>query len=315
MTRQALERELELYINLASLILPRTSNFPELSHIDYHATVQPAYGCMGGDNLDIVNFENYNLQDKIHLAEERVKQAHEQGHASQEKAYRKIVSMLNKNQDRFGILITDVAGHNIAHSVINNLIYGMFETGVNYELNDFGEVTPRVFELMNTMFYNHIEPNYLIQKPYTTFIYGEISNEGKFRFLSGGHPTPLVFSREFGRLQKLEDSVKQTSTPLGVLPSDFNPYIERFPATKKTKGHYPVNEITLLGKGDVLLLYSDCLTEHEKEKVNFAETRLEDILRRAKDGSAQEIHNHILSEMVFFSPLEDDLTLVVIKKK
>ena len=99
------------------------------------------------------------------------------------------------------------------------------------------------------------------------------------------------------------------------MPSDFNPYIERFPATKKTKGHYPVNEITLLGKGDVLLLYSDCLTEHEKEKVNFAETRLEDILRRAKDGSAQEIHNHILSEMVFFSPLEDDLTLVVIKKK
>lgn len=315
MPRKDLEKELKLYINLASLILPRTDNFPELSNIDYYATVTPATGCMGGDNLDIVNFDNYNLQDKIRLAKERVKQAHDQNHLSQEEAYKKVVAMLKKNQDRFGILITDVAGHNIAHSVINNLIYGMFETGVNYELNDFGEVTPRVFELINTMFYNHITPDYLIQKPYTTFLYGEISNEGKFRFLSGGHPTPLVFSSEFERLEKLEDSVKQTSTPLGVLPSDFSPYIEKFPATKKTKSHYPINEITLLGKGDILLLYTDSLIEHEKNDVNFADSNLERILKETKNCSAQKIHNSIVSEITSFAPLEDDLTLVVIKKK
>ena len=40
------------------------------------------------------------------------------------------------------------------------------------------------------------------------------------------------------------------------------------------------------------------LPEHENDNhVNFADTRLEDILRESKNGTSREIHNHIFEEM------------------
>jgi hypothetical protein len=36
-----------------------------------------------------------------------------------------------------------------------------------------------------------------------TMIYGEISNLGSFRFISAGHPAPVVFPRRFGKIMKI----------------------------------------------------------------------------------------------------------------
>ena len=46
----------------------------------------------------------------------------------------------------------------------------------------------------------------------------------------------------------------------------------------------------------------------------FKDTRLEQILRDTKGGSASNVYEAIVREMRAFAPLEDDLTIAVIKK-
>ena len=102
--------------------------------------------------------------------------------------------------------------------------------------------------------------------------------------------------------------------PMGIFPSDFHIDYEAFGKAAITKKRYSVNEINLLGIGDIMLLYTDALIEHEKDNVNFKDTRLEQILRETKSGSARHIYETIVAEMRDFAPLDDDLTIAVIKK-
>jgi hypothetical protein len=69
-----------------------------------------------------------------------------------------------------------------------------------YELASRGEVSSRLIEQINTRFCRSKTLRNLVgdtgTASFITLIYGEISNSGRFRFVSAGHPPPLVFSRE-----------------------------------------------------------------------------------------------------------------------
>ena len=106
-------------------------------------------------------------------------------------------------------------------------------------------------------------PEYLEIKPFVTLIYGEVLNDGRFRFISAGHPPPIVFSQKYDRIAPLSDERTRTSTPLGIIPSDYHVDIEHFAPVSITKDPYFINEINLLGNGDIMLLYSDGLMEHQ----------------------------------------------------
>ena len=80
------------------------------------------------------------------------------------------------------------------------------------------------------------------------------------------------------------------------------------------KEGYEVNEIKLMGQGDILVLYTDGLSDHEFEGESFFPDRLEGILREHKHLSAQQIFEAIKLELYEFAPPEDDVTFVVIKK-
>jgi serine phosphatase RsbU (regulator of sigma subunit) len=82
------------------------------------------------------------------------------------------------------------------------------------------------------------------------------------------------------------------------------------------KERYRVNEIRLLGSGDILLLYSDGLSDHRNaQKQRYFPARLEQALQASKHLAAKEIFKRIRKDMIAFSPkVADDVTLVVIKK-
>jgi hypothetical protein len=302
-TKGELADELLHFQEVASLALPRYDHLPKLSGIDYGIGIEPWKGCVGGDHVAIVNFEEYNLKDKI-------AEAREAGDAG-------LTATLEQNLDCFGILVADAAGHMITDSTTVNYLHGAFKIGIGYELKYHGQITPALFEMLNTRFYDRMRPDYLRSKPYLTLIYGEVYNDGRFRFLSAGHPLPLVFSYERDRIVALgADSIK-TSTPLGIFPSAYNADVEHFDPTPITKDKYAVNEIRLLGKGDIMLLYTDGLTEHHSgdRNHNFRDAKLEHILRQAKNCSARQISEVIRREYFAFGPQEDDLALVVIKRQ
>jgi len=292
--------ELRHFQDIASLILPRCKGFPDLPNIDYHASIEPLKGAVCGDHLAVLNFAEYNLEDKIAAAQEAGDEA--------------LATTLAENFGRFGILVADAAGHRIGDSVTANYLHAAFKTGVAYELARHGCVTPGLFEMLNTIFYNRMTPEFLESKPFVTLIYGEVRNDGRFRFLSAGHPPPIVFSRKFDKIMALGDERTRSSTPLGILPSEYHVDNESFAPGALTKDNYSVNEINLLGLGDILLLYTDGLLEHHNGAATFCDTRLETVLREAKSGTAREIYESIRGAMHAFAPITDDLTLAIIKK-
>ena len=70
-----------------------------------------------------------------------------------------------------------------------------------------------------------------------------------------------------------------------------------------------------MGAGDILLLYTDGLSEHENlEGAPFYPGPLEALLRTIKQESAQIIWERVTRAICGFGPRRDDISLVVIKK-
>ena len=72
----------------------------------------------------------------------------------------------------------------------------------------------------------------------------------------------MVFSREFGRFMPISEERLISFPPVGMLPStaDWDDRVD--PGPLGYKKPYTVNEIDLLADGDILLLFTDGLSDH-----------------------------------------------------
>jgi hypothetical protein len=289
-----------------SLNLPRKEDYVRLPNIDYHAVIEPYDACVGGDQLAIIDFRKYAIDDN-HPIDDMILDAKKSGKHD-------YAARLEKNLDMIGIWISDALGHDLGASIPNTYLHGALQMGLDYELMLHGEVTADLFRRLNMKFYDRLQADYLTEKPYVTMLYGEIYNDGKFRFLSAGHPLPIIFSNEYNKIISLNHDSFNISTPLGVIPWDFPMRTKNFSHEYKTKDNYPINEVNLLGMGDILILHTDGLSEQKDGEMNFCENRLEQVLREVKTGTAKEIYTKIRIELESYCPPSDDLTLVVMKK-
>ena len=221
-----------------------------------------------------------------------------------------VASRLAEIRGRLGILVADVSGHKITDALAAAMLHQAFLTGVLYELDRFGEVSTRLFEHLNTRFHSSLSVD-----KYITLVYGEISESGKFRFVSAGAPAPIVFSAEYDRFVTICADRLVTFFPLGMFPSEDDIDISKNFGPLGYKPRYTVNEVNLMGDGDILLLHTDGLSEHERvDGEQFFPALLEETVRVNKHLSAQGIYQAVVDRVSTFTPLEDDLTIVVIKK-
>src|SRR5450756_1604689 len=133
-TKDELVDELLHFQEVASLALPRHDHLPKLPGIDYVVGIKACKGCVSGDHIAIVNFEEYNLNEKI-------ADARTAGNAT-------LAATLERNLHCFGILVADAAGHMITDNTTINYLHGAFRIGVAYELKYHGQVTPALFEML-----------------------------------------------------------------------------------------------------------------------------------------------------------------------
>jgi serine phosphatase RsbU (regulator of sigma subunit) len=274
--------ELKNFTEIVKVLKPSAGERPELDGIDIDAVSLPLNGTLGGDHLIYVDFKRrYDLPGRIAtaLADGRDDLANE----------------LRRNEHRAGILLADVAGHRITDALVAAMLHQAFLLGSYYELEMFGQITTRLFEKLRRRFYESTNIKKLV-----TMLYGEITDQGRFRYLSAGHPPPLVFSREFGRLMPLDAERTVSETPIGIFPAAHRDRRDR------------VNEIELLSSGDILLLATDGLTEHGEGA--FVGEALERSLDTVKDRSAAEICSTLRDASLAFGPPTDDITFVVIKR-
>ncbi|MBN2135009.1 MAG: serine/threonine-protein phosphatase [Acidobacteria bacterium] len=293
----ALRDEIDNFETIAKQIKPESGELPTLSGIDIYGEIMPHKGPIGGDHIIYVDFnKRYDLDLLIEEANNKKNTG--------------LAKLLEENRTKAGVLVADVSGHRITDAMLAGMLHQAFLLGVIYELEHNGTITNDLFEKINTRFYKSSAVNKFI-----TMIYGEISQTGKFRFISAGHPAPLVFSNEYNKFMEISKDWLMTYPPIGTMPSAIHMDIERHDSIIGQKESYVVNEITLMGKGDILILFTDGLSEHERsDGESYIIARLEKILRDEKSKPVYEIFNIIKEDLLIFAEPEDDISLVLIKK-
>lgn len=291
-----LTSELENFRDIARHILPQPGEMPRLRGIDVWGGTRPLAGAVGGDHIIYVDFkQRFDLDARMARAgaEGRFDVRHN----------------LDRCRRTAGIAVIDVAGHRVTDALLAAMLHQAFLLGALYEIDTCGQITKRLFEHLNTRFYQSSGAH-----KFVSLIYGEISEDAGFRFLSAAHPFPSVFSNRHDRFMEVSPQHRVSFPPLGMLPS-FDT-IDRN-ATEVSllgfKEHYEINEWRLMGAGDILLLHTDGIVDHARGDDPYFPGRLEQQLRAVKHESARHIYEAILEDALAFSAPADDISLVVIK--
>ncbi|MCE9644862.1 MAG: GAF domain-containing protein [Chloroflexi bacterium] len=132
---------------------------------------------------------------------------------------------------------------------------------------------------------------------FVTAVYGVLDPEtGDFTYVNAGHNPPF-WVRVNGEIEKLT----RTAVALGVLEQ---------PSMKE--------RTVSMAEGDMLLLYTDGLTEAFNEAGElFGDSRLMDALKSIEANTADEalvLVEHRLNEFIESVPLGDDLTMLAIRR-
>jgi len=291
-----LTRELDNFRDIAKYILPTPGEIPRLQGLDIFGGTVAFSGSIGGDHLIYVDFKRrFDLDARIALAREQ--------------GMSEVVTQLDRCRHKAGIALIDVSGHRMTDALLAAMLHQAFLLGAMYELDTLGRITRRLFENLNTRFYQSSGAH-----KFVSLIYGEIAEDATFRFLSAAMPFPVVFSTRHDRFMDVSPDLCISFPPLGMLPS-FD-VIDRSTTTSSLgfKDHYAMNKWLIMGQGDILLLHTDGLSEHKRGDEDYVPERLQAVIRQVKHGSAKEVFEAVQADVLAFSPPADDVSLVVIKR-
>jgi serine phosphatase RsbU (regulator of sigma subunit) len=296
-----LQAELENFLENATQFNPSPGELPKLEGLSIFGETRNLFGVLGGDHLIYLDFkQRYDLEKRIREAE-RDKRHH-------------VAQELKNNRQRAGILIADVSGHRMTDAFLSAMLHQAFLTGVLYELDNHGTITPQLFENLNNRFYRTRSTN-----KYITMLYGEIHENGRFRFISAGHPLPALFSMQHRDVVTIHPELMTRFPPIGTIPSKMDPDRSKEHTVLGWKENYKVFEIKSLKPGDVLFLFTDGFLEHgedrgDKDALPPALETLSSLCRSYPDRCAQELVPMVLDELARWGPFRDDVTLLAIKR-
>ncbi len=135
---------------------------------------------------------------------------------------------------------------------------------------------------------------------FVTVFYGVLDpSSGELIYCNAGHNPPyLLSSRNGNAIQELD----KTGVPLGILDDG---------TWQQGTAH--------LAPGDVLLLYTDGITEAQNaQEAFFDEERLREIVRASAGRSALDIQDGLIAQVDAFvgdAPQSDDITLMVVVRR
>jgi serine phosphatase RsbU (regulator of sigma subunit) len=334
MTTPQIDLSIDEY--LRKRLMPVEGAIPQLAGIDMYGNSIPA-GTVGGDLFEYINFQQrYNIDARIAgalklsseylepLPKDQTPRNSVDDHvrwleskpgydATVATEYRKaksseqlrIAEDLQELYATAGVLLVDAQGHGIISAKIASTVHDTFHAFMLSELDRSGKTTPELFEKINLRLALSVTARNALgrdsddnSREIATMLYGEIHPDGHFRFVSFGHPPPLVFSAEFGRFMKIDKDRMVQFLPLGLEIPDDHPDRNRYFSMKlgrKRMNSSDVAEITLMSPGDILFLHSDGVYDGSEEQDRL---QIERVIREQKSESAKEICNAILEHAV-----------------
>jgi len=194
-----------------------------------------------------------------------------------------------RNEDQLDMIIADVSGHSIGPALF------MVETrsAIRTQANGLGTPAETLTILNNFLFEDLDKADYFI----TLFYLQYDITKNQLSFANAGHPPPLLLSPFQGECRQLDAE----GLILGI--------------NKKVIFE---EKTTTLSKGDLILLYTDGLTEAENADGEFfGIERVSDLLIQYSQQAPQKIIDALLEQLKQFRQSEsfnDDITLMVFKR-
>jgi sigma-B regulation protein RsbU (phosphoserine phosphatase) len=193
------------------------------------------------------------------------------------------------DKDRLSVVIGDAASKGISAAAQAMYVSGALRMGVEYQTK-ISSLIGKVNALVNKTF---------LPEHFVSLVYAELNNneKGPVFYVNAGHSTPIL----------LHSKTQE---------------VEMLPATGQIIGPFPGEkyntEITMMKKGDLLLLYTDGVSEAFNErKEMYGVPRLTERLKQYKHLSPKEICQLILEDVqkhASQTEYSDDKTLIVIKR-
>lgn len=200
-----------------------------------------------------------------------------------------------------GVLIVDAQGHGIISAKIASTVHDTFHALMLTDLDLYGKTTPLLFENLNLRMAQSVTARNALGKnekeearEIATMLYGEVDPAGRFRFVNFGHPPPLVFSAEYRRFMKIDESKMVRFLALGLqIPADHPDRNKYYSMKLRSMGlsSSDLAEITLMTPGDLLVLYTDGVYDGSDEQTL---SQLEGVMREHYQKPARDICNALL---------------------
>jgi serine phosphatase RsbU (regulator of sigma subunit) len=317
---------------LRKRLKPVEGAIPNLRGIDMHGNSIPASNA-DGDLFEYINFQQrYNIDARIDRAKELSREYLEdipedskpqnavdlylqwlQNRPEYKPAdaaeYRKVKSLeqlriaenLQELYTTAGVLLVDAQGHGSIAAKIASTVHDTFHTAMLCELDANGKTTANVFEIINLRLAQSVTARNALgfdtnqsSREIATMVYGEVRPDGLFRFVTFGHPQPLVFSAEYGKFMEIGWSRMVQFPSLGLEIPEDHPDRNRYVSITFRKSQmtsFDSDQITLMNRGDIIFLYTDGVYDGDDEEQR---QDLEEIFRECRHKPAKEICNAIL---------------------
>lgn len=197
---------------------------------------------------------------------------------------------LDLGNHQIGIALADVAGKGIAAALLMSVIQASLRSLAESDGTSLAEQTSK----LNRLLHRSTAAN-----SYATFFYAQVDEENRrLRYVNAGHNPPFLLRN--GASEASIEELAQGGMIIGMF----------------AQSSYSEAEVQL-HSGDVLILYSDGVTEaHNPSEEEFGDDRLKNLLRRAAHLPINEMAAHILEELKTWmadAAQYDDLTFVLMK--
>ena len=204
--------------------------------------------------------------------------------------------ILKDKEDKIWFAIGDVSGY----GVTPGLILMMAETALTTKVKNSEKITPsEALILINKILSENVRER-LRENHFMTMTLFKYEGDGKFLY-AGAHLDIMIYRAKTGKIELL----KTDGIFLAILP-DISKIVKQFEFT--------------LEKDDIMVIYTDGVTSTrfpENREVLFGMKNFCDVVEKNSKKNAEEIRNAILNATLDFckNKLDDDITIVVVKKK